>query len=740
MAATGQVIGSLKSLFKQHSTGYKVMQAIETAYALFQAAQTIAAIARDVGLTASSVANSATRTTANTAEGGSKIFAQLGVWAFPVVAAMVAILAALGARGGGGGGGAPSIPSADDIQAGNGAGTVLGDSAAKSESIQNSLKLVADNTNKDLEYSSQMLKSLRSIDFSISMLAGTVARQISVSGSMFDTSGQNIGTSSKSGFLGLFGGSTTTRSLYDLGLTLNSSSVADIIANGISGETYQVIQKIKTKKGFLGIGGGTKTSYSTTTGAIDPEITAAIQSVIVSLRDGLVSAANVIGLEGAQAILDGFQVNIGKISFKDMTGQEIEDQLNAIFSKVGDQMAAALFPTLASMQKVGEGLFETFIRVAKEYEAVDVALKSIGRDFGAVGVNSIAARDALVQLFGGLEEFIDATSSFRDNFLSEAEQIAPVQASVIAEMQRLGLAGVTTREQFKQAVLGLDLTTQAGREMYAALLAVAPAFDKVLDYFDDMNKQTAQSLQQTADQFSKFADSLRKYRDTLFATDAAQGSAYGALKAKFITTAASAAGGDPTALGGLEGAGKDFLTSAKANAHDWLQYQRDVALVARGVDQGIFAAESTADYAQLQLAALQNATSILQAISDNTAVTAAALAANISSAEQAASGSPIPGPSAAEIASSSPATSSSTPSSSTAAMAADSEQVTALKSELEGMRADLNAALQAIAVNTGHTDRMLSRWDRGDGVAITVDSDEPLDVNLASWGGPGAGS
>jgi hypothetical protein len=119
----------------------------------------------------------AARTTANTAEGGSKIFAQLGVWAFPVVAAMVAVLAALGAKGGGGGSSGPSIPSADDIQAGNGAGTVLGDSAAKSESIQNALELVAANTNKDLEYSNAMLKRLRSIDFSISKLAGTVARR-----------------------------------------------------------------------------------------------------------------------------------------------------------------------------------------------------------------------------------------------------------------------------------------------------------------------------------------------------------------------------------------------------------------------------------------------------------------------------------------------------------------------------------------------------------------------------------
>jgi hypothetical protein len=395
------------------------------------------------------------------------------------------------------------------------------------------------------------------------------------------------------------------------------------------------------------------------------------------------------------------------------------------------------------MQKVGEGLFETFIRVAKEYEAVDVALKSIGKDFGAVGVGSIAARDALVQLFGGLESSSNRPSFFRDQFLSEAEQIAPVQASVIAEMQRLGLAGVVTRDQFKQAVLGLDLTTQAGREMYAALLAVAPAFDKVLDYFDELNKQTIQSLQQTADQFTKFADSLRKYRDTLFATDAAQGSAYATLRAKFIATAASAGAGDATALGGLETAGKDFLTSAKANASSWLQYQRDVALVARGVDQGIFAAEATADYAQLQLEALQNATTILQAISGNTAATAAALAADVAAAQQAASGSPVPTPTASESASSAPTRFRWSDDAGGRRDGGGQRAHRRSRRAQDRARGDARRSqgrARGDRVNTGSTDRTLKRFDRGDSMAITIDSDDPVPVRLAEWGGPGASS
>jgi hypothetical protein len=123
---------------------------------------------------------------------------------------MVALLATLGAKGGGGGGGA-TIPNVDDLQAAQGAGTVLGDSKAKSESIKNSLEIVAANTNKDLEYTNDMLRTLRNIDVGISKLAGTIAQEIQV-GNLFDTSSLNLGTTGKSSFLGHSGRASPARS------------------------------------------------------------------------------------------------------------------------------------------------------------------------------------------------------------------------------------------------------------------------------------------------------------------------------------------------------------------------------------------------------------------------------------------------------------------------------------------------------------------------------------------------
>jgi tape measure domain-containing protein len=523
----GNLAASAKGFFKEKSVGYKVMQAAETAFRAFEFAMSLKAMAMNTAEAASTVATEATKTAAQTASGASKMFSQLGVYAFPIVAAMIGVMASLGGKSGSVA--TPSIPDAEAMQAAQGAGSVLGDSTSKSDSINRAFEIMASNSNRDLEYSNQMVQSLRSIQSNMANLSNNVAKQISVSGGMFDTSAQRLGKTGSSGVLGLFG-SSTTRELHDLGIDIAATSIAEIIAGGISGSTYQVVQQVKKKSGFLGIGGGTKTSYQTTSGSIDQDVRNSITGVVASLRQGLIDGADVIGLQGAQAILDAFQVNIGKISLMGLSGQEIEEQLNAIFSKVGDQMAGALLPSLMSMQQIGEGLFETFARVAREYQVVDVALRSIGKEFGAVGIASIEARNALVGMFESLDQFVEQTNFFRDNFLTEAEQIAPVTQAVTDELKRLGLASITTIEQFKNTVLALDLTSDAGQETYAALLQLAPAFKMVADYQKELTELSTDS-----------AKALSKFTDEMEAVKKQQESAINTLRGAIARLAKEAA-------------------------------------------------------------------------------------------------------------------------------------------------------------------------------------------------------
>lgn len=763
----GSLASAAKGFFKEGTAGYKAMAAAEKAFALIQLANTAK----------------------NVAAGAAKMFATLGPWAFPVVAAMIGVMAALGFRGGKGGQG-PDL-SAEAMQKAQGTGTILGDSTAKSNSIAAALDIMAKNSNEQLEYSNAMVRSLRSIETGIGALTATIARQLGVSGT-FDRSGLGLGSKTSlsalisplggvvkhipviggiiNGVLKALFGTTVTRTLIDEGIKFTSGTLGQIMTGGLQGAIYQLVE-IKKKKKFLGISYGGSTKTQEYLSQLDNAVETQATLLLTSIYESVVSAAEIIGATGVAELLKNFNVNLGSVSLKDLKGQDLQDAVAAVFSKAADEMAAYALPGLAAFQKVGEGLFETLARLAKDYTTIDVQLQSIGRTFGAVGLSSVEAREALIDLFGSLDEFVDQTNFYREHFLTEAQQLAPVISAVNAEMSRLGLSGVTSIAQFKSVVDGIDLTTEAGREMYAALMAVASGFYAVEQYekaqadkrreletrlmelqgnaagalaarraaelgamdeslralqreiylYEDIatakDVLTAaytrehDALEATIAKFSDFSASLKDFRDSLFAGNSG-GLSYNAALAKLVATGSLAATGDETALGNLQGVSSDFLDIAKNNAGTLQQYRRAVALVNGYVSGAIDAADNRVTVAQQQLAALEQSVAGLIDINENViSVHDAIERLNALIAQTnpgyAYAASGTPPPSAVMA-----------PIGPGLAPVDPEPQATAAR--LDGLSEEMRnnrTALEAVKVDTGKMARTMERWD-GDGLPI----------------------
>lgn len=652
----GNLISASKSFFDEGSKGYKALQTAEQVYRAFEFAMSVRAMVQKVtetgvkvaaeatgvaahGAAATAhVALDATTTASGIAAGAARIFAALGPFGFPVVAAMVAVMAGIGAAVMGGGGGSSSVNLAEQRQKTQGSGSVLGDASAKSESIANSLEIVAANTNRDLEYSNGMLRSLRSIDNQIGAVAAAIARSLNASGA-FGTDSLGLGTSGRAPSLSNLGfGSTTTRTLQDQGLTFGTQSLSQILSSGVNAAIYQVVESTKKKSAF-GITYSNKTSTSTTTEALDASLAEQFTRIIASLRDTVIAAAGEIGVSGADAMLANFQVAIGNISTKGMTGSEIEEAISAVFSKLGDEMAGAVLPALKDVQKVGEGLFETLVRTARQYQVVDVTLATIGKTFGAVGVSSLGARQRLVDLFGSLDDFTESTSFYAENFLTEAERLLPIQNAVTAELTRLGLSGVKTRDQFKSVVQGLDVSTQAGAELYAALLSLAPAFAKVTEEMQSVTdaKQALSgaydrerdALTDTLDRFKGFASSLKSYGASLYSGPTAALSPeaqYQATKAEFDRVAALARTGNEDALGSLQTVSQAYLDASKAYYASSAGYFTDLAAVRDAVTAAEASATTQVSVAQQQLDALKSQVQTLIDIDEHVVTVAEAIA------------------------------------------------------------------------------------------------------------------
>lgn len=488
MAGLLGVTSAAKGFFKENSAGYRAMEAAEKALAIVQLARTAVAMA----------------------EGAANMFAVGGPAGFALVAAMVAVMASLGFSGGS----SVTIPSAADRQKAQGTGTVLGDASTKSDSISHALQLVASNSGKDLEYGSLMSRYLRNIDNNIGSLTTEIAKQLGVGGALNAQAplGYQTGSSASAAIFGLagvalsklpvlgdifgaldsviskipvfgsiitglasslFGKKTVSYDVNDYGLDFGGGTVGGIASNGLGVNTYQEILETVKKSALFGLVKSTSQSLYTNESPADAEFSKQVQLLVGNLRDSIVSATNILGIGGAQSKLEGLQIDLGKVSFKDMSTDDIEKTLENVFSKVGDQMAAYVGADFVRFQKAGEGAFETLIRVATSVQQVDSVFQRLGKTTTSLGVD---VDMAIASMFDNVSDFTDLASSYFETYYSQAEQTAARTSQLTKAMQGMGLTLPTSIDAYRKLVDAQDLTTDAGRQMYVTLLQLAPTF------------------------------------------------------------------------------------------------------------------------------------------------------------------------------------------------------------------------------------------------------------------------
>ena len=488
----GDMAGAAKGFFKENSKGYKVMETAEKAYRAAEMAMAVETMLTKSGLTTAFtslfVASKATETAATVAtvpvtvaaegvkQGVLATTAMAGAVAVPfpgnlvAVGIVAAMLAAIGLSSGGGG--RPAATTYQDRQKKQGTGTVLGDDTAKSESISKSLEIMEKNSSLELGYQNSMLQALRNIESALGGAAKGIFQTAGLTGgSAFGT--QNSSTKS-------FFGSDKSTTITDTGVRF-TGSLGSLRAGGGSGTQYEDVTRTSDGGWF----GGNKTRSSTNTKALSEAAMKPFTLIFDSMGELLVGAGVKLGADSASLNAAINQISIDfAVSTRDLKGQDLVDALSAGIGVAFDQVTAAVFPHMEKFQKVGEGMGETLVRVASEYSALDATLASVGMTFGAVGVNSLEARDRLIVLSGGIDKLAEQTSSFAENFLTEAERLAPIQKHVTEQLAAMGLSSIKTRDDFKAVVLGLQeggaLATKAGAETFAGLMALESAFAKVV--------------------------------------------------------------------------------------------------------------------------------------------------------------------------------------------------------------------------------------------------------------------
>lgn len=289
------------------------------------------------------------------------------------------------------------------------------------------------------------------------------------------------------------------------------AAAAGAVIGGVVNRAFGRRPKEVTEQGIQGsIGGGDfqgqtyanwvrkggwfrSNKYGTDMGAVGDELDDSLDSSSSTLLKNTKEWAKAIGLPAEQ--LDKVSVAI-KTKF---TGNAEEDQkaIEAVLTQYQEALSGNFKAALAPFQKAGEDLTATLQRLVGLQKFSDT-MNSLGGVFSQVAGASVKTKEALLDLFGGADAFIQQATGFVSNYYSREEIAGGKAASIQDTLSGLGIStdftGEDARAQFRQLVESTDVSTPEGQKRLAALLGIQGDFAQVADYLSE----TGQSLSQAA--------------------------------------------------------------------------------------------------------------------------------------------------------------------------------------------------------------------------------------------------
>jgi hypothetical protein len=548
--------GAAKAFFKEKTAGYQIMSGAEQAFRAYSmaaeisdaitkstiwatltaeyAAQKGAMIATDTAHTATSVANSGMRAAADGVAAVAKSLASLP---FPFnIAAGAATLAALIAVG------VKMTGSVDGktVDPGNtGTGTSFGDVKKngqyqkQSESLTKSLELLGDVDTATMRYSAQMASSLKNIESNIGGLTNILIRSnASTAGSVGVATGySNVAFSNLLGSIGsgIINGvgrlldplmyDKLSRNVFNTKTTITGQgiygkdqSLGSVMSDGYDAAYYADVHK---RSKLFGITVSDKNSTKTIqegTSDLDNRFSLILKGFAGAIKTAAVPLEQ--NLNTVQSALESYVVSIGKINLKDLTGEEIQEKLTAVFGAEADKIAAKALPGFEAFMHAGEGYFETVVRVSSGVEQATTSLKMLGVE--AVNYGQITekqgdvAAEIVRQSLVGLETTRKASGTFKFfgmTFTTWEEKLSGV-GEILKDFNGTADELLSTYKALisaRKAMARVGFNTDLNRDLIIAGGGLDVLSDSLESYFDNFFTDSEKLAAKTAEVRSAFA-------------------------------------------------------------------------------------------------------------------------------------------------------------------------------------------------------------------------------------------
>ena len=166
------------------------------------------------------------------------------------------------------------------------------------------------------------------------------------------------------------------------------------------------------------------------------------------------------------------------------TTREVEETIrtgfwdNETFSTVKRTIEETTY-TASEYAREGERAIDTLTRLATSLQATNAAFDMLGLSLYEASLAGGDMASKLIDQMGGMDAFGAQVGAYWQNYYTEAERHAYMTGKMTEALAAAGLVMPTTVAGFRALVDAQDLTTDAGRAAFAALMSVNAAFTEV---------------------------------------------------------------------------------------------------------------------------------------------------------------------------------------------------------------------------------------------------------------------
>jgi len=268
----------------------------------------------------------------------------------------------------------------------------------------------------------------------------------------------------------LFGGSWQTKD-YGIGLGVDSGM--------LDAQQFEY----RKKKGGLFSSSKKKTIWRD----LDPEVQAALDETYAATADGVFDLFESLSFTIEDNALAGLNMATKQISTQGKTEEEIQEAIGKWFGKVANAMTAELQSVFGTGLDLDFAGMQAFVG---NLQGVNEVLRYLDVEMYDASVAGGKLAESLSAAAGGLEALATSSQTYYDAFFSETEKIEDTIDSIKRAFESADVELAASREAYRAMVEDIDITTDAGQEMFATLMALS---GQAAQYFSIVEQQAAQA-------------------------------------------------------------------------------------------------------------------------------------------------------------------------------------------------------------------------------------------------------